>query len=283
MRSECAYCAGFLRGVVFEDRLPGRNRSWEYNEVPRSGRQQAAQRTCAARERTLITPRLFVCSGATVAAGAPGAKGRHLVKLDSVGSKANVNIRFENVAKIFRHDLSTRLVDFLEIASYVFSADCATRRGTDWTDDDSTEPWGRDFAFVIAVREPDFWRTPKIKDLIEEVLGFLSNDKYSFTFVPLERGRADQQPYFEFGDLRNWPFHRPERVLMFSGGLDSLAGAVETATRGESNTFKVNRPIEVVVLNCWVTDMKATRCASRISMILERIRDKIAASKQVLR
>src|SRR5437016_5413185 len=92
MRSECAYCAGFLRGVVFEDRLPGRNRSWEYNEVPRSGRQQAAQRTCAARERTLITPRLFVCSGATVAAGAPGAKGRHLVKLDSVGSVADMRL-----------------------------------------------------------------------------------------------------------------------------------------------------------------------------------------------
>ena len=187
-----------------------------------------------------------MCSGATVAAGAPGAKGRHLVKLDSVGSKANVNIRFENVAKIFRHDLSTRLVDFLEIASYVFSADCATRRGTDWTDDDSTEPWERDFAFVIPVREPDFWGTAKITDLIEEVLGFLSNDKYSFTFVPLERGRADQQPYFEFGDLRNWPFHRPERVLMFSGGLDSLAGAVETATRGDRSVLVSHRPVSTL-------------------------------------
>jgi hypothetical protein len=187
-----------------------------------------------------------VCSGATVTASDPVAKGRHFVKLDSIGGKANVNIRFENVAKVFRHDLSARLVDFLEIASYVFSADCATRRGADWTDDDSTEPWGRDFAFVITVREPDFWRTPKIKDLIEEVLGFLSNDKYSFTFVPLERDRGDQQQYLEFGDLRDWPFHSPERVLMFSGGLDSLARAVETATKGDRLVLVSHRPVSTL-------------------------------------
>ena len=187
-----------------------------------------------------------MCSGAAVAASDPVAKGRNLVKLDSVGPKANVNIRFENVAKIFRHDLSTRLVDFLEIASYVFTADCATTRGKKWTEDNSTEPWGRDFAFVIPVREPDFWGAADIKDLIEEVLGFLSNDKYSFTFVALERDRADQQPYFEFGDLRTWPFHSPDRVLMFSGGLDSLAGAVETAAGGRRLVLVSHRPVSTL-------------------------------------
>lgn len=188
-------------------------------------------------------PRLFVCSGATVAAGDPVAQGRHRVDLDSIGRKANVNIRFEDVAKAFRRDLSDRLVDFLEIASYVFSADCATPRGTKWTDDDSTEPWGRDFRFVIPVREPAFWNTPKIKNVIEDVLGFLSNDEYSFTFVPLQHDRADQLTYFEFGDLRDWPFYGPERVLMFSGGLDSLAGAVETAASGDRVVLVSHRPV----------------------------------------
>ena len=162
-----------------------------------------------------------MCSGARVAGSDPVAKGRHCVELDSVGSRPNVHIWFENVAKVLRQDLSPRLVDFLEIASYVFTADCATGRGKKWTDNDSMEPWGRDLAFVIPVREPDFWGTTKIKDLIEEVLSFLSNDKYSFTFVPLERDRADQS-YFEFGDLKDWPFHSPERVLMFSGDRKSI-------------------------------------------------------------
>jgi hypothetical protein len=63
-----------------------------------------------------------------------------LIELDCIGHKKNVNVRFENVAKILRHDLSPRLVDFLEIAAYVFSADCATEREDAWTDKESTEP-----------------------------------------------------------------------------------------------------------------------------------------------
>ena len=122
-------------------------------------------------------------------------------------------------------------IDFLEIASYVYSADCATPRGKKWTDDDSTEPWSRDLSFVIPVREPEFWGRAEIQCLLEEILNFLSNDKYSFNFVPLKRDRSEQ-PYFEFGDLKDWPFHAPDRVIMFSGGLDSLAGAVETAATG---------------------------------------------------
>ncbi len=194
----------------------------------------------------MIQPRLFVCSGAEVAASDPVAQGRHRIELDSVGPQPNVHISFENVARVFRRDLSPRLIDFLEIASYVFSADCATRRGTQWTDDDSTEPWGRDFAFVIPVRQPDFWEAAKIKDLVRDVLGFLSNDTYSFRFLPLQQDRANQQPYFEFGDQKDWPFHSPERVLMFSGGLDSLAGAVETAVAGTKSVLVSHRPVSTL-------------------------------------
>jgi hypothetical protein len=149
------------------------------------------------------------------------------------------------VAKVLRRDLSERLVDFLEIASYVFSADCATPRGKTWTDDNSTEPWERDLAFVIPVRDPTFWGAPKISRLIEEVLGFLSNDKYSFKFVALPRDRMDQ-PYFEFGDQKAWPFYGPERVLMFSGGLDSLAGAVEMARKGGKLVLVSHRPVSTI-------------------------------------
>ena len=113
----------------------------------------------------VISPRLFLCSGAKIAPSDPVAAGRQRIDLDSIGKKANVHIRFENVAKVFHQHLSPRLVDLLEIASYVYSADCATSRGKAWTDDDSTEPWGRDFAFVIPVREPDFWNSSEITDL----------------------------------------------------------------------------------------------------------------------
>lgn len=193
----------------------------------------------------MIAPRLFLCSGAQVAADDPVATGRQLVELDSVGSGANVNIRFENVAKVFNKHLSPRLVDLLEIASYVFSADCATSRGSEWTDESSTEPWGRDFSFVIPVREPAFWNSSEHNCLITNILTFLSNDKFSFTFVPLERDRPNQQ-YLEFGELEDWRFYNPDRVVMFSGGLDSLAGAVETARDGAKVVLVSHRPVSTL-------------------------------------
>jgi hypothetical protein len=121
----------------------------------------------------------------------PAWTGRHQIELDAIGDKYNVNIRFEDVARKFQHNISPRLMDFLEIASYVFTADCSTLRG-EWTDAKGEEPWGRDLAFLIAVREPKFWETPKVKRLMQDVLRFLSDDTYSFQFVRLEADRRAQ-------------------------------------------------------------------------------------------
>jgi hypothetical protein len=64
-----------------------------------------------------------------------------------------------------------------------------------------------------------------------QILQFLSQDAYSIVFRKLPRRTSDRQSYLEFKD-EDWPFYDVDRVLMFSGGLDSLAGAVETAGAG---------------------------------------------------
>ena len=175
----------------------------------------------------------------------PAWTGRHQIELDAIVDKHNVNIRFEDVARRFQHNISPRLMDFLEIAAYVFTADCSTPRG-EWTDAKREEPWGRDLAFLIAVREPKFWEAPRVKSLMEGVLRFLSDDTYSFQFVPLEADRRGQTPYFEFHDQNDWPFHKPDRVLMFSGGLDSLAGIVDTAASGGKSVLISHRPVSTL-------------------------------------
>lgn len=194
----------------------------------------------------MIAPRLFLCSGAKVASDDPPVAERRRIELDSIGVDANVNIRFKDVARVFQKHISPRLADLLEIAAYVYAADCSTPRGTKWTDEDSTEPWARDFAFKIAVREPTFWGSPKISSQLMEALRFLSNDRYSFQFEELEDDRPGQQQYLEFGDQEDWPFQRPERVLMLSGGLDSLAGAVETARHGGKLLLVSHRPVSTL-------------------------------------
>ena len=105
----------------------------------------------------MTKPRSILCGGIILDDNDPVRNGRHVVELTARGPDPNVNIRVMDLAKVFFKHLSPRLEDLLEIASYVYSADCATSRGGEWTDDKSVEPWSRDFQFVIPVREPAFW------------------------------------------------------------------------------------------------------------------------------
>jgi len=190
----------------------------------------------------MIAPRLFLCSGARPTGGDPLGHGKKIIALDSIGQHGNVNIRLENVAKILNKHVCPRLVDLLEIASYVFTGDCATNRGQQWTDDQSTEAWDRDLSFVIPVRDLQFWQQSEVQDSLREILSFLSDDKYSFVFLPIKQDQT-LQDYLNFGDLDDWPFYGVDRVLMFSGGLDSLAGALETGRAGHRTVLVSYRSV----------------------------------------
>ena len=181
----------------------------------------------------MTDPRLFLCNGAILPSGDARLTDHQVIDLMVSGSSANVNIKLEDVAKVFMKHLSPRLTDLLEIAAYVYSADCATSRGQGWAKQNSVEKWSRTFQFVIGVRDLDFWQQSDIQKLLVQILNFLSDDKYSFEFCSLQQ-EQEQQLYLDFGDQEDWAFSNVERVLMFSGGLDSLAGAVETAAKGEN-------------------------------------------------
>jgi hypothetical protein len=179
----------------------------------------------------MIKPRLVLCSGAVLPDGDAPPRERQVIELATHGMKANVHLRLEDVARVLLEHLSPRLVDLLEIAAYVFAADSATRRGTEWSDEGATEPWDRDFRFVVPVRDLSFWSRGDVSQLLVEVLKVLADDTFVFDFRQLSRDWSTQE-YLEFGDKKQWPFQGVDRVLMFSGGLDSLAGAVETAADG---------------------------------------------------
>lgn len=190
----------------------------------------------------MIRPRLFLCSGVALAADDPLRIGRQVVDLSTQGDDANVHVRLMDLARVFDRHLSPRMEDALEIASYVYAADCATRRGGAWANDDTTEPWKRDMRFVIPVRDEGFWARPDVNQLLTQTLQFLSDDTFCFEFSKHGGGDA-RQAYLEFGGEEDWPFHGVERVLMFSGGLDSLAGAAETANVGGKLVLVSHRPV----------------------------------------
>jgi 7-cyano-7-deazaguanine synthase in queuosine biosynthesis len=195
----------------------------------------------------MAEPRLFLCGGAKLT-GKDGRGGkRSPIYLSSHGAAQNVKIRIEDVAKVFAKHLSPRLVDLLEIAAYVFAGDSAAPRGKGWEDRNrsTSESWGRSIRFIIAVREPDFWGAPGVVQLLREIVCFLSDDDVAFEFQRLTKDRQRQE-YLEFGTDEDWPFYRAERVLMFSGGLDSLAGALEAARSGQSLVLVSHRSVSVM-------------------------------------
>jgi hypothetical protein len=87
--------------------------------------------------------------------------------------------------------------------------------------------WRRRFRFRVPVRRPDLWRRLEVQDLLIETLS-LSDDDYAFDFVQHPNpAPAGLQPYLDFRDSGDLGFV-PDDVILFSGGLDSFAGAIES-------------------------------------------------------
>jgi len=68
------------------------------------------------------------------------------------------------------------LADLLEVATYVYAADRLVVRGG------QTAPhlganWRRNLRFVIPVREAERWSAPEVKESLEHLLGFMSDEQ----------------------------------------------------------------------------------------------------------
>ena len=140
------------------------------------------------------------------------------------GSSANVRLQIADISSRVLANIPDVLVDLLEVASYIYAADSAITRGGR-TDARMGERWRRQFRFVIPVRRFDLWSSDPMLSALVETLSFLSEDEYKFEFRPFENPPAVAS-YFEFPGGEGTMF-TPDEVILFSGGLDSLAGAVE--------------------------------------------------------
>ncbi len=189
-----------------------------------------------------IKPKLFLCSGIQISKTDNRIIDRDVIELDSLGDNPNVNVRLENISNLFNQNLSDRLIDLLEIATYVFTADSSSIRGTGFTNNGANEKWGRDFHFIIPVRDLDFWQSQEVSKLLTKIIDFTSNDKSTFDFVNLKKERKLAE-YLEFGNIEDWGLFGIDRVTMFSGGLDSLAGIVEESNANQKMMLVSHSPV----------------------------------------
>ncbi|MFD2780365.1 hypothetical protein ACFS32_03640 [Novosphingobium pokkalii] len=109
-----------------------------------------------------------------------------------------------------------RAWDFLSIALAVVTADLAELRS------ESADGWTRELDLTIAVADPVFWNGQAAA--LEAALKFLSTDQWRLRFI----GGG-----FQPAPPRDTVFPMEDCVVLLSGGLDSLIGAIDLAAMGK--------------------------------------------------
>lgn len=177
---------------------------------------------------------VILCGGLT----APGAAAKKAaVPLSLWGKQTNVTLKVSDISQNMVANISPVLIDLLEIATYVYCADQATTRGGR-TGQGYGARWRRQFRFHIPVREPDLWSSGAVSRALCDTLAFLSDDEYEFTFKKLAKPPHVDQ-YLDFGPGGASGFEA-EEVLLYSGGLDSLGGAVQEIVTGKKSVALVS-------------------------------------------
>jgi 7-cyano-7-deazaguanine synthase in queuosine biosynthesis len=113
--------------------------------------------------------------------------------------------------------LRPKLADWLEIANAIYLADRLTKRQINRRAK-GLRPWSRRIEISIPVRDWAFWNG--IQGILTEILFFLTDDRWTFEFLP---GATQRPSEMQDGLFDGVPKH--SLIMLYSGGLDSLAGA----------------------------------------------------------
>ena len=190
--------------------------------------------------KTERAPGVFLCNGAsppdglhqrdcTVLDYRPSGSEPPLVRLGLPGFVLSV------------YHLPNRCLDLLEIAAYVFAADRLTSRGS--RESVEYQAWSRSLSFVVKVRDYDFWCQPPVKDALQTALGFATGDQgYQFTF---QAGHATPPTNLFDNEDFSIEHNGDLSVMLFSGGIDSLAGAVQRLEETDDNICLVSHLSQV--------------------------------------
>ncbi len=169
-----------------------------------------------------------------------GEKSRYSLRLNSIPPHPNVFLKAQNISDKLVQRLPALALDLLEVAAYVYCADQSKTRGGKTFQRNGAD-WYRQFEMAIPVRQPDVWKKPGIVGKLKELLRFLSDDDYTFEFRELAAD-VPRDVYFDFEKGKPW--FKPDSVLLFSGGLDSLTGAVQELQDPDRKVLLVShRPV----------------------------------------
>ncbi len=116
-------------------------------------------------------------------------------------------------------------IDLLFFATLVHAADTRVARATE-----SQDTWTRELHLVVPVSDNQRWHSATT--LLESMLSFLTGDRWELSFVTRPTGFK-----IKIGGKRPEVARTFTQVNLFSGGLDSLIGAVDTVAAGVNPLF----------------------------------------------
>ena len=178
-------------------------------------------------------PTIVLCNGAE-----SPAKGARVIELNYLPvdkGPPNVRLDLPNFVLDVYH-LPDRVLDLLEIAAYVYCADRRADRGR--TDAVEYNAWARSIHFFVRVRDYEFWNRNAVSDALSKALTFMTGDsQYEFTF---QRGHSTGQMNLFDSEKFDLYRHRNISIVLFSGGLDSLAGTIQCLQRNEDHLCLVS-------------------------------------------
>jgi 7-cyano-7-deazaguanine synthase in queuosine biosynthesis len=169
---------------------------------------------------------LILCGPKTKVPSAWRNWGSQTILLDATPVTGNVNLHIADITIRMVADLPEVAEDMVRLSGYVYSADQACSRGA--IDQlDYGRAWRRRFRFVVPVRRPDIWADPRVYEELVRTISFLSDDDFEFRFVPI-KGSAGWREFLDYGGRGDTGTVREvDEVMLLSGGMDSLAGAVQ--------------------------------------------------------
>lgn len=147
-----------------------------------------------------------------------------VLALRQTGSEPNVDLELTNITCSILTDISPLGRDLLDIAVYVYVLDSSVTRGGRY--DVYGSRWSRDLTIRVPVRDVGAWN--RLKSQLEKLLGYLTDDRFTFEFRP-HPGDTGQR-YLEFESTDR--YRKADCVCLFSGGADSLAGALHQFDAG---------------------------------------------------
>lgn len=123
---------------------------------------------------------------------------------------------FRAIIDALRLPLSPRMVDLLRVASSVYFIDRLVKRDRR----NGPNSWPRTIECSVEVREPEFWENSSVHELLDEAVGFVSGDRWTFSFM-----RDRTAPKLPNETLFKAEFFDVSPVIsLYSGGLDSAGG-----------------------------------------------------------